>query len=526
MKTNLDKLRNIAKYAPHRVYALILIALAVFIPTLAIFAYGPDRPTYTIADPADHITFNSITDNPNWGDERNSVLVRDATSTSNNDWRDEATVQDGKEYSVKMIVHNNAADHLNLVATNTRVNADVPTTTSTSQTIQGAVMADNASPQKIWDHVVLKSDKRFNVALVPGSARYFNNINNTTGFPLTDSIASADGVQVGYETMNGNIPGCFKYSGFVYFKVKVYGEAQPNFEMSKQVRKHVEGQTGNWQKTATVNPSDKVDYLISYKNTGQTQQNNVVAKDFLPASIAYNNGSTKYFNATNPSPTGKVATDNLTNNVGINLGNYTPSSNALVTFTGSVAAEKDLPKCGNNVLRNIARIETDNGSKTDYADVSVNKKCEGQASYSCDALTATKISQLQYSFNVKLSSTGATPKEVSIDFGDGQTAVRDVKTLPVSHTYAKTGQYTVKVNASFDVNGQTVKNVTSDACQVAISTETPVTPAGAITPGTPSTIPATGPVEIFASILGVSALALGIQQWIASRRAVAALRAE
>ncbi len=69
--TNIKKLRNVAQYAPHRIYVLIFIALAVFIPTLAIFAYGPERETFTIEKPASYITFNSITNNPNYGDERN-----------------------------------------------------------------------------------------------------------------------------------------------------------------------------------------------------------------------------------------------------------------------------------------------------------------------------------------------------------------------------------------------------------------------------------------------------------------------
>lgn len=30
----------------------------------ASFAWGPERPDYTMAQPADHVTFNSITDNP------------------------------------------------------------------------------------------------------------------------------------------------------------------------------------------------------------------------------------------------------------------------------------------------------------------------------------------------------------------------------------------------------------------------------------------------------------------------------
>lgn len=519
MKINFPQIRNIAKYAPHRVYALILISVGVLGLGLATFAFGPERQTYTIANPADKVTFNSITDNPNWGDERNMVLVRPATSSSNNDWRDTLDVEPGKEYTVKMIVHNNAADNLNLVATNTRVNANIPATTGTSASIQGAVMSDNATPQKVWDNVVLNSANRFNVGLVPGSARYYNNINNTTGFTLPDSISSAAGTPVGYETMDGNVPGCFKYSGFAYFNVKIYGETTADFTVQKQVRKHAEGQTGNWSKNITAKAGDKIDYMIEYKNTGQTIQNNVVVKDSLPNNVSYIAGSSDLTNSATPN--GVKISDNVTTTSGVNINSYSAGANAFVYFESTIGAEKDLPQCGNNVLRNTASVITDYGTKQDTADVVVDKKCINKASYSCDALQANKISQLEYSFNVNLSNDKATAREVTIDFGDGQNAVRSVGSLPVSHTYAAPGQYTVTAKASFDVNGQTVKDVSSDACKVVIDTEVTPTTTNSGTAATPSSIASTGPAEVFGGILGASAFGVGIQQWFASRRAVA-----
>ena len=527
MNINLRSLRNLAQYAPHRVYAVILLALAVIIPSIVILAAGPDRPTYTIQTPADHITFNSIIDNPSWGDERNFVLAKKADDATNN-WRDTIDgAQNGDIYTVKMLVHNNAAQNLNLVATNTRVFATIPATTGTSATIAGSLSADPpATPQKIWDEVTINSDKRFNVAIDTSTpVKYYNNIKNIdlanpygSGFTLsTGELTSAIGAQVGYEQMDGNIPGCFQYSGFVYFNVKIYGEATAKFEATKQVRKHTTN-TGGWAKSVQVNPGEQVDYLVTYKNTGETQQDNVVIKDSLPAATSYVDNTTKLANANVPSGV-TLSDNNITKPVGINIGSYLPTANAFTTFTATVGKNEDLPQCGNNVLRNTATVETDNGSDSDYADVTVNKECKDQASYSCDALEATKIKELEYSFNVKLSSNMATAKEVTFDFGDGQNAVRDAKSLPITHAYAQAGQYTVKASASFDVDGKTVKDITSDACKTVINTA--VTPASATgTPSTPTEIASTGPVEVFAGILGASAFGLGIQQWYASRRAV------
>jgi PKD repeat protein len=96
--------------------------------------------------------------------------------------------------------------------------------------------------------------------------------------------------------------------------------------------------------------------------------------------------------------------------------------------------------------------------------------------YSCDSLTASKISRTEYSFDGAASaSNGATITNYVIDFGD--TATQTV-TNPkgVKHTYAKEGTYTVKLSVNVKVNG-TDKTVTAPQCQTQIVVETPpVTP--------------------------------------------------
>ena len=117
-------------------------------------------------------------------------------------------------------------------------------------------------------------------------------------------------------------------------------------------------------------------------------------------------------------------------------------------------------------------------------------------------------------------SVTAKAKEVIIDFGDGNKATRDASSLPVTHTYAKPGEYTVKAVASFEVDGKTVTDITSDACQTVINTQT--TPPSSLTgtASTPTSLPATGPAAIIGSLFGVGALGFGAQQWATSRRAV------
>ena len=42
----------------------------------SVLAYGPERPTFTGEKPADYVTFNSITNNKYYGDERNFVTIK------------------------------------------------------------------------------------------------------------------------------------------------------------------------------------------------------------------------------------------------------------------------------------------------------------------------------------------------------------------------------------------------------------------------------------------------------------------
>ena len=195
----MGKLLTIMRSAPKRSSALVaMIAAAVVVPA-ALFAWGPDRPTFTVQNPADHITFNAITNNPDYGDERNFVRIKDASDMSAGNWKDELTVQPGKEYLVQMYVHNNAASSLNLVAQNTRVMANVPNTTGKKVQIDGFITADNATPNRVWDQAIFNSDRNFNLTYVNGSTKFYNNVFGQAGTTLSDSIVTDKGAQVGYD---------------------------------------------------------------------------------------------------------------------------------------------------------------------------------------------------------------------------------------------------------------------------------------------------------------------------------------
>lgn len=370
------------KRSPKQITALVAIAAAVITVPAALFAWGPNRPTYTIDNPADRVTFNSITNNPNIGDERNFVGIREANSS--NVWYDNVKVQEGKEYYVRLYVHNNAATSLNEsgkgIAKDVKAVVNLPTTTSKSIQVNGFINSSNASPQEVYDHATFTGDKDFNLSYVGGSLKYENNAGN---FSLPESIFTSAGAKLGYDKMDGNIPGCFQYSGYVTFKVKPQVAKTTDFTLQKKVSKHGANQ---WVENYDAKPGEKVDFLLAYKNTGQVQHNNVTFRDTLPKGLTYVPGSTTWSNA---SKQNVKASDNITS-AGINVGSYAPGANAYTVFSAKVADAKDL-ECGVNKLLNKGKVNADEYALEDDASVTVPKECQPGKISVCELSTKKVI---------------------------------------------------------------------------------------------------------------------------------------
>jgi len=324
-----------------------------------------------MANPADHVTFNSITDNPNIGDERNFVGIRE--SSAQNLWYDNMTVQSGRTYIVRMYVHNNAAENLNLVAHDVTAKFNLPTTTSTSIQVNGFLSSSNASPTEVYDHAIFSSSENFNLSYVPGSLLFENNsVGANGGVPLSESIFTSTGVRLGYSSLNGDIPGCIQYAGYVSFRVRPQFAPRSAFTVSKKVSKH--GTTHNWVKSYTAQPDETVDYLIEYVNTGAVRHDNVTIRDTLPVGQSYVTSSTRYGNSQHPN--GVPASDNIANGTGINVGSYSPGANAWAVFSAKIASNDNLPSCGANRLVNSARATVNGGAISDTAVVDVTRVCQ------------------------------------------------------------------------------------------------------------------------------------------------------
>ncbi len=402
MRDQMKKLINFIKN--HSIISGSILVAAVA-PAL-VWAWGPSRPSFTIEKPADYITFNSITNNPViGGDEKDFVGIREVGSNAK--WTNNMKVQNGKEYYVRMYVHNNAASNLNLVAENVVAKLNVPTTTAKNVTVQGQISASNAKPNTVWDEATFSSDNDFNLAYVAGSAIFENNGMGTTKLP--DSIVNNTGAKLGYDKLDGKIPGCFQYAGYVTVKVKAQvsqPQEKTNIDLAKTVRNKTNGEK-SWVETANAKSGDTVQFQIHAKNTGSAGIQNLVIRDILPKGLNYVAGSTKLYNTSNPK--GLKVSDNVIQNSGINIGSYQPNGDAYVRFDATVSAENSLPVCGDNTLTNIAQASDQKIVKNDTASVKVTKKCETPKNpiYKCEALSLNIVrkdeKQITYAADTKYS---------------------------------------------------------------------------------------------------------------------------
>lgn len=351
--------------------ATVIVAGATMAPK-AVSAWGDSsngRDVYTISEINNNvlentITFNSITDGK-IGDERNFVGAKLANDT-NNVWKaDNISVKDGDVITVRLYVHNNSPLGENAIAKGVSASFSLPTTVAKSHTIVGYLNAANAAPTRYWDEVTLNASDDFFLEYVEGSAKWTNAKLGTVA--LTDSVVTS-GATIGYNGLDGEIPGCYDFDGQVTIQVKVHSSVSS--KLAKVVR--LKG-SDTWSESVEAKVGDEVEFQIEYVNLSADTVNNVMIRDVLPTNMEYVQNSTYLFNASNQN--GAKIDGNTVTTSGINIGSYSANGNAYVRFTAKVV-NKTLV-CGTNQLVNWASSTVNSVVSKDDASVIVktNESC-------------------------------------------------------------------------------------------------------------------------------------------------------
>ena len=314
--------------------------------------------------------------------EKNYVGARENTGVNagvNNIWAgNDITVEEGKSYIVRLYVHNNNPNGEKAVSENTRVRFSIPLESAKTAKVNGFITSSNASPKEYVDYVNFNSDRAFHLEYVKGSALFENQgIGKNGGVKLDDSVVnSKDGVLIGYNALDGRVPGCYNYDGYITIEVKPVFDDE--FTVEEKVRV-VGSEDKEFKYAVNANIGDIVEFQLQYKNTSNNSHKQVVVRDVLPKSLKYIDDTTKLYNADYKN--GAVAKQNtITTEEGVNIGNYAAGANAFVRFRAEVVG--DTMACGANALVNWGQAQAGvEGSKVmlqDKATVYVTKVCENK----------------------------------------------------------------------------------------------------------------------------------------------------
>lgn len=328
------------------------------------------------------IVFNSISDSV-IGNEFNCVGARECLLLEDGSWAgatkdtlwngNDIDVSDSTTYVIRLYVNNNNPNGYDAVAEDTKVAFSIPGTPSTQIKVRGVLTSSNATPSEYTDYVNFNSTIPFHLEYIYGSAMLENNGIGLGGIKLSDDIIEAKegGILIGYDALDGKIPGGFQHDNTVTIVVR----AVFDYEYTTETRVRLaDSEDKTWQKTVDAKVGDKVEFMIEYANTSNSRQEGVVIRDVLPSNLRYVEGSTKIMNDSHPNGD-RVLEDYLVEG-GIVVGNYGPDANVYILFTAEVVDEN--LGYGSNTMVNWGRASVGSKVIQDYARVHVEKNTKSK----------------------------------------------------------------------------------------------------------------------------------------------------
>ncbi len=409
-------------------------------------------------------------------------------SAGNKKYHQSISAKSGQKIFVAVSFKTMEAANSGKTAKNVHVTFTLPTGTGTSKTITIKVKASNSNTTT--NHLGIQAaNSGLKFAYTPGTAVLW--YGTTTHRKLSDrAITSNDGVVI-------NSLAASKQDSISFYGT-LKAAAKPGVKVSNQSQ--VVGKSSHFSAKNTAMPGDTLKYRLTFKNSGNITEKNVVLRDKMSTGETLVPNSTVVFvNNSN----GKRTTSNQIAANGLTVGAFKPGATAIVEFEAKLASSSQLA-CSVTEINNVGSAQP-KGMKavTATATTDINNACTTPV---CTAFSVTpgdnrtaEITKFQTSAN-----HGATFSKAVIDWGDGATLTTD-KPQGKKHQYTNSDQRTVRATAHFQVNGQD-KTSTCPAATIAFSQ--PTTPTSATTTAvttTPQQLVNTGAGNIFGLFFGVVA---------------------
>ena len=313
----------------------------------------PEREIYSTSARPALVALNALHDDPVAGSQPDFMQVKvaeadDSTFTSRQ------LIRPGSVYTVRVAYSNSSA------GTDTegaRLRLAFPGVLTGQGAAYAYLSAANASPLEVGDGVVLVTEAPEDQV----AARYVSGSATITQGPLAGTALNDDlfdeGILIGCAGLDGILPPGPACDGVVEFQVRV---DQPNFEVEVTARDA--SQSDNFASTVALVEGSVLRVRAVYTNTGSNDQDDVHVRVSLPPGLRVVSGTFGILNANNPASA--LVDDSELEATGVDIGSYTPGSNAIVGFDVLVedATLGGAPEVWVTV-RDLVQVNTNSGTK-------------------------------------------------------------------------------------------------------------------------------------------------------------------
>ncbi len=297
--------------------------------------WGPAREGFYFDELPDHPVFNSVVDNPIYGDERHFLSIKGAPRGREGHF---VVLQPGMTYTAELFYNNDGDPHLNAsgkaIAVKVKAAVKLPETLKAGkpEILQATVGCFNGKPQEVWDQVALYCAEDAVIEFKLASAKLYN-YGKLSGETLGTQLFS-EGVYLGCNKFSGILPGGMQYSGRITFQFTVKPIRQVAFSQTASVDRR------NYGERIAVLPGDEVSCRMELRNDHFDDIDYVTFRTELPEGMELVPGSVVLYAI--PHVDGQPLSDHLVSN-GINTGLFGEGVTGVIRFRVKVSEAVKAP---------------------------------------------------------------------------------------------------------------------------------------------------------------------------------------
>lgn len=295
--------------------------------------WGPARDGYYFDERPDHPVFNSIIDNPSYGDERHFLSIEGPSHITGDHL---ITVIPWNSYTVRILYCNDGKPESNDsgigYAQKAKVAVKLPEKLSANklEILQANISTTTGEHKDTWDQVALCCKEDVSIEYVIASMKIFN-YGKLNGTILSRDLFTT-GDYIGYNKLSGVIPAGMQYSGVIKFQIYVKPVQKVTFEHTVSVDRR------NYSDRVSVLPGDILTFRNTIKNDHFGVITDVTFRDELPEGLELIPDSTMLYAI--PKIEGRKLSNNIASN-GINTGRFGKDISGVLQY--KVLVRKDIP---------------------------------------------------------------------------------------------------------------------------------------------------------------------------------------